>query len=330
MTHIASAELWRINRGWRRSAERQGFTIDPTTGAWRPRPEDVADEVVTGELPRLLSGVTPYVKDSRNLLLLRSLRGDRSGAPFHKTLAYALKRAIQLAYQVEEQEIAVELIGQGEHQRTLFWEAAEGGIGVFERLVDDPAGLAAVARQALALCHIDIATGRDLGGWAERCSAACYDCLLSYSNQLDHRHLDRNLIRDFLVALADSETVVAGGALDRDQHLAWLRERLDPASACERRLLELLAAERLRLPDYAQHCPEPALSVQVDFYFARDGLPGVCVFVDGSAHNAPPRANHDRELRGALRDRGYRVIELSCARDLKSQLARHADVFGPP
>jgi hypothetical protein len=33
MTHIASAELWRINRGWRRSAERQGFTIDPATGA---------------------------------------------------------------------------------------------------------------------------------------------------------------------------------------------------------------------------------------------------------------------------------------------------------
>ena len=201
MTHIASAELWRINRGWRRSAERQGFTIDPTTGAWRPRPEDIADEVAPGAIP-VVSSVTPYVRDRRNLLLLRSLLEDRRDTPFLKTLAYALQRAIQITFQVEEQEIAVELVGQGGHQRILFWEAAEGGIGVFERLVDDAGGIAAIASQALELCHIDPATGGDREGWAERCSAACYDCLLSYTNQLDHRHLDRNLIRDFLVALS--------------------------------------------------------------------------------------------------------------------------------
>lgn len=209
----------------------------------------------------------------------------------------------------------------------LFWEAAEGGIGVFERLVEDPAGFAAIARQALDLCHIDPATGHDREGWSERCSAACYDCLLSYRNQLDHRHLDRNLIRDLLFALTTCEATLSDGARNRDEHLAWLRERVDPASECERRVLDLLAAEGLRLPDHAQHCPEPDLPVQVDFYFARDGLPGICVFVDGSAHEAPAQAVHDRELRGALRDRGYRVVELSCAGDLKSQLAEHPDVF---
>jgi hypothetical protein len=93
----------------------------------------------------------------------------------------------------------------------LFWEAAEGGIGVFERLVEDQAGLAAIARQALELCHIDPATGRDRKGWSERCSAACYDCVLSYTNQLDHRHLDRNLIRVFLFSLTKSETTACDG-----------------------------------------------------------------------------------------------------------------------
>jgi hypothetical protein len=92
-------------------------------------------------------------------------------------------------------------------------------------------------------------------------------------------------------------------------------------------VLDLLAADGLRLPDYAQHCPVPDLPVQVDFYFARDGLPGICVFVDGSTHRAPAQAEHDRQLRGALSDRGYRVVELSCAGDLKSQLAEHPDVF---
>jgi hypothetical protein len=209
----------------------------------------------------------------------------------------------------------------------LFWEAAEGGIGVFERLVEDSAGLAEVARQALDLCHVGPASGQDREGWSERCSAACYDCLLSYTNQLDHRHLNRNLIRDFLFALTACKTMACDGARNREEHIAWLRERIDPASECERRALEFLAAEGLRLPDYAQHCPESDLPVQVDFYFVRDGLPGVCVFVDGSAHDAPPQADHDRQLRGALRDRGYRVVELSCARDLKSQLAEHPDVF---
>ncbi len=267
------------------------------------------------------------MKDNRNLLLLRSLRADRCEPPFLKTLAYALQRAIQIVYQVEEQEVAVELVGQGEHQRILFWEAAESGIGIWERLVDEGAALATVARQALELCHMDPATGRDLDGWAERCSAACYDCLLSYTNQLDHRHLDRTSIRDFLFALAVCELVQADRAQDREAHLAWLRERLDPASEGERRLLDVLAAEGLRLPDYAQHCPEPDVAVQVDFYFKRDGLPGVCIFVDGSAHDAPVQADHDHRLRAALRDRGYRVIELTSTDDLRTQLARHIDVF---
>ena len=54
---------------------------------------------------------------------------------------------------------------------------------------------------------------------------------------------------------------------DYEAHVAWLRERLDPASEGEWHLLNVLAAEGLRLPDYAQHCPEPDVAVQVDFYF---------------------------------------------------------------
>jgi very-short-patch-repair endonuclease len=195
-------------------------------------------------------------------------------------------------------------------------------------LVENPTRIAVIASNALELCHIDATTGHDREGWSDRCSAACYDCLLSYTNQLDHRHLDRNLIRDSLFALTNCEVTASGSARDRDEQLAWLRERLDPASEREWRVLELLAADGLRLPDSAQHCPVPDLPVQVDFYFAREGLPGICVFVDGSAHSAPAQAEHDRQLRATLRDRGYGVIELSCAQDLRSQLARHANVFG--
>jgi hypothetical protein len=36
--------------------------------------------------------------------------------------------------------------------------------------------------------------GENVPAWADRCPAACYDCLLSYSNQQDHRYLNRTLI----------------------------------------------------------------------------------------------------------------------------------------
>jgi hypothetical protein len=35
--------------------------------------------------------------------------------------------------------------------------------------------------------------------------AACYDCLLSYTNQPDHRILDRFAVRDLLLRLAGAK-----------------------------------------------------------------------------------------------------------------------------
>ena len=35
---------------------------------------------------------------------------------------------------------------------------------------------------------------------AEDCEAACYDCLMSYYNQMDHLLLDRRLIKEYLQA----------------------------------------------------------------------------------------------------------------------------------
>jgi hypothetical protein len=45
--------------------------------------------------------------------------------------------AIQLDYQIEEREIQVELIGAKQQRRIILW-AAEGGIGVRERLIEEP------------------------------------------------------------------------------------------------------------------------------------------------------------------------------------------------
>jgi ATP-dependent helicase YprA (DUF1998 family) len=330
ITLAPQTELWCINHGWRRSRHRNGFTIDGATGRWVPRPDDEIDESEAPDpaMQAPQNGVKPYVTDSRNVMLLRPRPGIPLPEPFLITLAYALQRGIQFVYQVEEHEVAVEPIGSGSHERLLLWEAAEGGTGVWERMLDDPRSFVDVAREALRICHFDPQTGEPDSDWNERCTRACYDCLLSYSNQREHRHIDRHLVRDYLLALMVAEAVQATGERTYDDQYRWLIERTDPASSFERAFLEHLYSHKLRLPDSAQHQPESDLPVQPDFYYHRDGLPGICIFVDGPRHDDPQRAAHDQSIREDLRDRGYRVVAIRHDRPLDEQIGQHPEVFG--
>lgn len=185
-----------------------------------------------------------------------------------------------------------------------------------------------LARTALDLLHFDPTTGEDRPDWAQRCPAACYDCLLSYANQLDHRHLDRHLVRDFLVRLARSQPARTEDRTYEEQY-AWLCERTDPASSFERGFLAHLYGNRLRLPDFAQYTPADDVFVQPDFYYRRGDIPGTCIFIDGPQHDSRSRAEEDRRGREALEDRGYRVLAIRYDRPLAAQISEHPDVFSP-
>jgi hypothetical protein len=329
VAYVPQAELWRINHGWRRSAERHGFSLDGTNGKWLGgEAEQEENGGGAGGSTALSLGVKPYVTDNRNIMLLRPLSEEAIEIPFLKTLAYALQRGIQVSYQVEEQEVALELIGRDEHQRILLWEAAEGGTGVWERILSEPRSLAEVAREALKICHFEPETGEADRDKKEPCGPACYDCLLSYANQTDHRYLDRYLVRDFLLQLAKANILQpAGGRSDEEQY-QWLRGNLDPASSLEQEFLDYLYSQTLRLPDFAQYRPDSDVAVQPDFYYLRDRIPGVCIFVDGPAHDNPRQAEQDLRQREALEERGYRVISIRYDRPFNDQIGGHLDVFG--
>ena len=83
----------------------------------------------------------------------------------------------------------------------------------------------------------------------EDCEAACYDCLMSYSNQRDHRLLDRHLIRDWLLALPRR----------RGQDLAHRQSagRAPPAPAQPQRLGARAALATLPRRAAASACPPP-------------------------------------------------------------------------
>lgn len=324
--YMPQAQLWRINHGWRKASEQVGFVID-SSGQWRSR-DDADDETEAGANgATLMTGLKPFVTDSRNIFLLRPYTDSPIDEAFLKSLAYALRRALQIEYQIEEQEIAVELIGRDDNQNLLFWEAAEGGIGVWERLIADPREFQKLARRALELLHFDPETGQERPEWGQKCRVACYDCLLSYSNQTDHRHLDRHKVHDFLFALSRCEAApVTNGARYEEQY-ARLLNLIDPGSSLERDVLRHLYEHELRLPDHAQHTPADGIAVQPDFYYERNGIPGICVFVDGPHHDDAKQVERDRSVREALKDQGFRVIAIRWDRPFADQVAENPDVF---
>jgi hypothetical protein len=325
LTYGHAATLWRINLGWRRRKERDvyGFYIDAERGYWAANKEAVETDPDDPMSPAI-QRVVPYVEDRRNCLLIQpaatlSLTAMASLQP-------ALKNAIQRRYQVEDSELAAEpLPNDNERRAILLYESAEGGAGVLRQLLDAPDAVAQIAATALALCHFD-AAGNDLGrarGAHEDCEAACYNCLMSYTNQRDHELLDRKLIRETLLALAASRVIAGPGARSRADHLASLHALCD--SDLERRWLDFLETHHLRLPDAAQKLIE-ACHTRADFYYTDADA---AIYIDGPVHDQPDIAAQDHAITECLSwDAGLTVIRFRYDADWRAICAGHSRVFG--
>ena len=119
--------------------------------------------------------MVPFVEDRRNCLIIEP--AARLDPAIMASLQAALKKAIQAVYQLEDNEIAAEpLPSEKERRQILLYESAEGGAGVLRRIIEDPQSLAAIADEALRVCHFDPAIGED----KRRASGATEDSTLGY------------------------------------------------------------------------------------------------------------------------------------------------------
>lgn len=324
LTYGPSATVWRANLGWRRSVRqgKQGFRLDVERGYWA-RNEASGEDLEDPMGPRVQT-VVPYVEDHKNCLLIEPAQPLDAGRM--ASLQAALKSAVQVRFQLEDGELGVEPLPRLEDRRLiLLYEAAEGGAGVLRRLLDDAGDLAQVARAALELCHFDPDTGQDLHKAPrarERCEAACYDCLMSYTNQLDHDKLDRHAIRDLLRDLAAATVVASPTSKSRKEMMAYMLTQCD--SELERRWLRSIDDGGYRLPTGAQVVIE-SCGVKPDFVYAQEQT---VVFIDGPHHNFEHTKSADVSKTACLEDMGYQVIRFGAEESWSDTWAKHPDVFG--
>lgn len=326
LTYAPAAQIWRINRGWRRRKDKEqlGFYINPITGTWSkqdaPDAEDDqgGDDALLEKVPN--QRIVPFVEDHRNLLIF---------APVHAlpleamaTLQAVLKRGIEMTFQIEESELVVEPLPKSDERRALlFYEAAEGGAGVLTRLANHRDDLALVASNALQLIHhrkpqSGIWTLDDLPSLEQtdelgnhQCEAGCYQCLLSYFNQPDHEHINRRNADalKLLVALANAQVqpvtnspATVAATTSEDELLdIWLSE-LRQAGA--------------RQPDAVNVPVNNGAAIAAAQYKASRAL----VFLSAV----------DEQTASVLQDKGWQVLDFSDASRWPQQFAAHADVFG--
>jgi DEAD/DEAH box helicase/Helicase conserved C-terminal domain/Domain of unknown function (DUF1998) len=312
-TYAPSATLYRVNHGWKVKTE--GFQINLKTG-------EIVSEKADGSGEEA-STVRLVTHDTQNILLVTPPAQIQDNPEALASFQYALQRGMEISFQIEESELASEQVGKGDHASILYWEAAEGGAGVLRRLVEEANTFRQVAEKALEALHFNVETGDDEAN-PEKCLHACYECLLSYRNQLSHPLLKRQLVVDVLCSLRSSKATLQHDGRDYNAQYEYLRNLTDTRSPLERRFLKHLYETRRELPDEIQKALKDVNTIP-DSYFSGTRA---CIYCDGSVHDSEPQRLKDEQLRKQLHEQGYRVVVIRYDRDLEEQIQESADVFG--
>lgn len=315
--------------------EPPGYWLDPADGRWMNERDAAEASGDSSEMPvvdadgnegRRKKRVIPYVQDRRNILVIQ-LAGALPPADA-LSLMYALERGIEAAFELEDAELNSGLLppDDGDRDRMLFTEAAEGGAGVLRLMQADPEALRQAARAALEICHF-APDGTDLGGpHPDRpCARGCYDCLLTYGNQTHHGAIDRHAIRELLRRFSGATALPTGRGESRTEQLARLTAQSD--TRLEERLITWFKEHGLRLPDEAQTLVPEALA-RPDFVYRLRGA-NVAVFVDGPVHQHAKVAERDQEAEDRLLDRGWDVVRFPHDGDWTAIATEFERYFGP-
>ena len=317
-----SARLLQMNRKWRRSrpGDENGFNIGLNTGFWKSSNEEEQDP--EKDPVKKVHVFTTDISDVLYVQPVKTLGLDESGVI---TLTYALKRAVEKVFQIEENELGAWNMGEGEFANILLYEAAESSLGVLSELIKNPAKLKEVFQEAYKICYYDLVTREDTKTDG---LTASYDDLLSYYNQRHHEVIDRTLIKHPLEMLIDASVEVRGNEQSSyHNRFQVLLESYDKNSTTELKFLQYLYNNGLALPDKAQYNLKDYY-ISADFvYENHESGVQTFVFIDGSVHDDEQQKIYDRKQRGLLADAGHDAIVWRYDQSLDEMVDNRRDIF---
>ena len=295
-----------------REGEPSGFILCAKCHRWLMS-EDAAQEHVDTKSDRrcsrhsepndLLRGLYLYTNVQTDVLTLdvplpEHVPEGRS-QEFYTTLLHTWRQGVVVTLNLDENELGGFLAPDpftAQRWQIILYETAEGGAGALASLTEAPR-----LRQVIARAREILHQGDPKGG----CERACYDCLLSFYNQLDHELLDRHLALPFLrslegLTIEPLEVRMAGPTLEELEAQCQ--------SDFEREVLRAIHQRGLPLPDAAQKTlydgDEPIGTA--DFFY----VPRIVIFVDGSPHYLDYVSAADDAKRRRLKARGYRILAI--------------------
>jgi hypothetical protein len=317
--YIPAATLIKINEKWRIRKE-PGFLINIKTGFWKK--ETVLEDKEQDQ--RNIRRVRLFTTDTADALYIHPLEAlsflEGFASDSIVTLQYALKRAIENVFQVESNEISVEVMGKPEWPNIFIYESAEGSLGILSQVVEKIDTFKEIVQEAYRICYFEngIDTHPDIG-------PATYLDLLSYYNQRDHLRINRQLIKQPLerLLLCQFEISTNPEFENNDIQYQYLLERIDVNSSTERKFLDYLYKNGLKLPDKAQ--PEiSGIYVKPDFFYEKENA---CIFCDGTPHDKAEIKEHDKLQREALLNAGYDVVTYYYKDSLEDLINKRSDIF---
>jgi len=315
LQYIPAATLLKINHKWSRTNE-DGFLINIKTGMWKKGKKDPTNN--DEKRIRLFTTDTADALYIHPLPALAFEKGKEADGVI--TLQFALKRAIETKFQVESNEIGVEVMGDPTKPNMLIYEASEGSLGVLSQIVKDPLLFKQIIKEAYKICHFE--DGKDI---LENPVPATYSDLLSYYNQRYHEQIDRFTIKDQLERLMACELEAMGKSKfnSYDEQYKHLIENFDPNSSTELEFLNYLYKNNLKLPDVAQYKTDD-LFVMPDFYYEEENA---VIFCDGTPHDKLEIKKQDDLKREALRNKGYDVVTYYYKDSLEQLIKARNDIF---
>lgn len=316
LRYIPASTLLKINDKWRVRKNEPGFLLDMKYGFWK-KEKDLDKEDHDIKRVRL------YTEDTADALYIHPMKAlgfdDQKFEASIVTLMYAIKRGIENVFQVEPNEIGVELMGTTDWPNMMIYEASEGSLGVLSQLAEDVGKFQEVIKEAYSICHFE--NGEDLD---PEHKPATYQDLLSYYNQRYHQEINRHLIKEQLEKLIGCSMEVGSSRFSSyEEQYQHIKNNIDPNSVTEVKFLDYLYHNGYKLPDEAQY-NVPQIYVKPDFFYSETKT---CVFCDGTPHDENKVKEHDKEIREKLINKGYDIFVYYYKDSLEEIIKSRPDIF---